>query len=235
MIMKKLLLLLLLVPFVLAQCTQDDIDTYLQKATTEITYPNYFGAAGEYQKAADCYALENNAKLANEYYEKAAQTYISAANELVAGGDSNQKGKSFELAGDSYSDAGKLQLAVDAYEKAVELYESNGFEQSASAVNSKITTLKSEMLLSANNVLKVLAIVVAVIVIIFIFIKIIKSKPASKPAFHEEEGVFDTVINKVDEVVSIPRVRENPETKMREENARKRATEKLRNKFLPKF
>lgn len=142
--MKKAFLFILLFLFAsigLAECSD-----YVALAAERLNppYPNYFGAAGEYTHAADCYSDAGDLSNANQYYNEAAEHYIVAAGELVAGGDNYQRAKSFELAADAYAKTDMLGNATEYYNKAKDIYVSYGYTSDAAAVSGKITMLTEE-------------------------------------------------------------------------------------------
>lgn len=137
--MKKfsiILFLALLIGFVSAQCSE-----YINLAEGRLAppYPNYFGAAGEYDHAAECYEAEGNLQNANTYYSKAAQHYIIAADLLVEGADYFQKAKSYEFAADAFFKIRDRDSATTYYQKAIDVYGTHGFPQEASTLSALVT------------------------------------------------------------------------------------------------
>jgi len=139
--MKKIIFsLLILTGLVFASC-YDFVN--LAEDRLAPPYPSYFGAAGEYVHAADCFVKENNAKQANFYYEKAGDYYITASESLIKGGDNFLKAKSYEKAADAYAKAGFKAKAIENYEKSRQVFNKYGYNKEGARITGLIIALNT--------------------------------------------------------------------------------------------
>jgi len=120
---------------------QDVCQEYITLAEQRLAppYPNYFGAAGEYGHAAECYDALGQTDIATTYFQKAADHYITAAKTLVEGGDYYQKAKSYEFAGNSLYRIGQRDAALQDYNIAEQLYRTHNFPDDAVSLTGLIS------------------------------------------------------------------------------------------------
>ncbi|MFH0986503.1 MAG: hypothetical protein V1911_00470 [Candidatus Micrarchaeota archaeon] len=154
-----------------AQCTQADIDIYIENAKTFIEYPDFFGAATEYSHAADCFSANGQDTIAAGYYIKTAEHYLTAADNLVEGGDHFQKAKSVELAADAYSRAGDEINAEKYYLKSAEIYHQYGYYDYEAAVLANIAEEPKPFDWNSMFPIVIAAAVIAAVALAYTFLK----------------------------------------------------------------
>lgn len=125
---------------------QSQCEEYISLAEEKLAppYPNYFGAAGEFQHAADCYDEFGETALAQDYHEKSATHFVQAAEQLVVGGDYYQRAKSYEFAGDEFLKIGDKNNAMKYYKMSEEAFEEGGYSNEAFVMSGKATGIFEE-------------------------------------------------------------------------------------------
>ncbi|MEM0372291.1 MAG: tetratricopeptide repeat protein [archaeon] len=200
-------------------------------------YPNYFGAAGEYVHAADCYYAEGNIGIANFYYKQAGDDYILAAGELVAGGDYYQRAKSYEMAADAYARAGLKNKATEYYSRALAEFNKHYYTQEASLVQGKIDSLagkQSAEFIGIIGLVSLMALFVSFFALLYMFATKLEireklremkaSRPPSPPPIvkRSAEQFRSPIIPKREPEPRIP-------------TAKEKMAQKLREKYMPKY
>lgn len=141
--MRKLVVFLVLFSTAFAVCTDyTDVvcNSYVVSAANlgpTCAYPECFGAAGEYKKAAECYSCANDLSSANIYFQKAADYYLEMAAYMDASGDHPLRAPSYEYAGDMVAQLGNRYLADTYYDSAISEYLKTDNYAKANLVNQK--------------------------------------------------------------------------------------------------
>ncbi len=236
---KVLFSLLILTGLVFANCYD-----FVALANNRLAppYPSYFGAAGEYVHAADCYSKQGDATQAKYYYEKAGDYYVTAAQSLLKGADNFLRAQSYENAGQAYAKAGLKQKALDSYEKAQSVFKTYGYTEQASKITGLIIALNAPKqkldYTLAVGVVSLLALIFSLIALAYLFIQneelksLIKSlKPRRKQNNFQQK----IVARKASDFASnfVP---EKPKQKLKEINIniKEKYARKLREKYMPK-
>lgn len=256
--MKKTLVLFIFVLFLVsifvqtsqaAQSPQtSQCEEYIKLAEEKLAppYPNYFGAAGEYMHAADCYSELDETSLAalvDTYYEKAATLFVQAAELLVTGGDYYQRAKSYEFAGDAYLKIGDTDNAVKYYNLAKQVYEDKGYSGESSVVSGKITDIfrKPE---GTGLWMWILGVLIAMVLVAYGIYVISRKRPSptspTAPKELPEKGGFKR-IKREDHATPKYKWEESkkpepsePKPKRKSLTPKEKLAKKLREKYTPK-
>ncbi len=224
--------LLLLMSVVFASCYE-----YVEIAESRAMppYPNYFGAAGEYMHAADCFNSESQYSLAEEYYEKAGDYFVLATTQLIEGGDNFQRAKSLEMAADNYLKAGLETKALNYYNKAKSIYEKFGYGEAVMLVDEKIKKVTHGFEWTPIiGFVSVLALIVSVLGIIYLLAK--NSELVSKVnRINKKVEKEEMIVRRSREQFKAPViVREKKPVKRTTLSPKEKLAKKLREKYMPK-
>jgi len=143
---------------------------------TSCAYPQCMGAAGRYEEAAQCYAVQGNTGLANEYYAKAADYYLKGKDYLASTGDYPLRAQSYEHAGDMEAMLGQVSLASSYYDSAIAEYLNINQYSNADAVRAKKLSVLTQsqaatgFSISAGN-LAIGAIVLVAVIGLFLYMR----------------------------------------------------------------
>ncbi len=226
---RSLIIALVLSSVVLASC-QDYAK--LAEERTLPPYPNYFGAAGEFQHAADCYYSIGEEALAKEYYAKAAEYYTVAVTQLVEGGDNYLRGKSYELAGDSYYKAGMISQAIQAYNKSFTVFSSNGYDAEAQQVMKKLEALTKRVDLSPYvGLISLTALFFSLFSLVYVWSY---SRKNQQPLVIEKKIIKREVVEKPIKKIEFKKKEEVPVKKREVMSPKEKLAKKLREKYMPK-
>jgi len=231
--MKKLIMFILITAIAFGQCAD-----FVKVAEDRLLppYPNYFGAAGEYVHAADCYYAKGEISNSIYYYKQGADDYVLAAEQLVKGGDQYQRAKSYELAADAYLKANFDSKAVEFYSKAEVEYRNNGYFLESEIVQKKISALTKTndgALLGLIGLISLIALFFSFLALIFI----ITTNEEMKEKFAKIKTQKKTepgIVRRSSEQFKSPVKREEPVVRERISSAREKAVQKLRQKYMPK-
>ena len=236
---KVLLSLLLLTGLVFANCYD-----FVALANNRLAppYPSYFGAAGEYMHAADCYAKQGDATQARNYYEKSGDYYITAAQSLLKGADNFLRAQSYENAGEAYAKAGMKQKAITNYKKAQTVFNTYGYEKQGAEITGLIIALTTPQQAFNYSVIigivSLLALIFSLVAIAYLFIQneelkqiLRKLKPRKKQGIRQQRIVTRRASDFASNFAP-----EKPKQKLKEINIniKEKYAKKLREKYLPK-
>ncbi len=237
--MKKILFsLLVLTGLVFANCYD-----FVSLAEDRLAppYPSYFGAAGEYMHAGDCFYNQGNIKQANFYYEKSAEYYIDAADSLLPGADNFLRASSYEKAAEAYKKEGLKSKAIQLYEKSKATYERYGFNEEGARITGLIVALNTSNSIDFINIIGIISLVsliLSLLVLSYLFTQneelkeIISQLKPEKKVIKKEQPI---VRRKASDFAS-SYVPEKPKQKFKEIkiNVKEKYAKKLREKYMPK-
>ena len=217
-----------------ATALADDCQGYVDQAQTNTIYPNYLSAAGEFQLAAQCYAKAGDGKLATDNYKSAADMYVLGAEALINSGDYAQKAKSYESAADDYVQIGSSDLALSNYNMAKRFYVLSGRISDSESVQLKIDAMTKDTV-PIVPILYDILIIAAVLVLGFIGFKAYKKFKSSDVRGFSAPSYDQPIIRRsADQFKSnAPPVRDEPVFRQRNDSAKQRAIQKLRDKYAP--
>ena len=200
-------------------------------------YPNYFGAAGEYIHAADCYYAEGDTTTANVYYKQAGDGFILAANELVAGGDNYQRAKSYELAADAYANAGLNSKAVEYYGNALTEFNKHYYTQEAIVIQGKIDALTGKQnasIIGLIGIISLFAFFLSIFTLLYLFTSKLEIGAKLREMRSNRPSAPQPIVKRSAEQFRSPIiVKREPQPHI--PSAKEKMAQKLREKYMPKY
>ena len=238
--MKKVILsLLLLTGLVFASC-YDFVN--LAEDRLAPPYPSYFGAAGEYVHAADCFVKQKDATQANFYYEKAGDYYVTAAKSLIEGGDNFLKAESYRKAADAYAKAGFKTKALNNYEKARQVFNRFGYNKEGARITGLIVALNSNTssinFTNIIGIISLISLILSLIILAYLFIQNeeLKNLMSNLKPKKREKPIQQRIVKRSSTQFMSNFAPEKPKQKFKEVNIniKEKYAKKLREKYLPK-
>ena len=233
--MKKLIILILLTSIAFSACTD-----YINLAEQRLTppYPSYFGAAGEYIHAADCYNTEKDYAKSDFYYAMAGDYYVTAAESLIIGGDNFLRARAYENAASAYAKVEMNEKAVKYYEEARNIFNNYGYDGEGIRITGLIISLNSVPPKSLNfvnviGIISLVSLITSLLALLYLFIQNAELKEILANIKPKKRTKKPEIVKRKSSHFMSP---EKPRQKVREIkiDPKEKFAKKLREKYMPK-
>jgi len=231
--MKKLIALILLTAIAFSACTD-----YIALAEQRLAppYPSYFGAAGEYNHAADCYLIEKDFTKSNHYYKMAGDYYVTAAESLVEGGDNFLKARAYENAATSYAKINMDDKAVQYYEESRTIFTTHGYTEEANRITGLIIGLNAPDAIDFGNIFGILSLIIfiiALVSILYLFTQNVELRERLSRLKRKKKPKAPTLVKR-SSAQFVSHVQPKQTIREVKVNVKDKYAKKLREKYMPK-